>query len=238
MVQEQTERAVALQPGTTVTVHLTPQELAAIQAILNDERHLHSIFPLANGTITFDHYPFLGRNAAVIPSNTDLTQDAVFALAFGVTFSCDGCAHPRSVYAVPDFTGRSGNVVSVNPLVANSGQNPWFTASDGTIIATFNPPVRSASIDAYPADASAQQVPNAQPYIQGLDASQNEIPGARATYPSAGWAAGQTNPSQGPITGAWETMSISRAQADIHGVEISLTNTDCYAVFDNLSYQR
>lgn len=238
MAQERVQKAVTLQPGTTVTLHLTPQELEAIQAILNDKRHLQSIYPLATGTIIFDHYPFLFRNAAAIPSNTDLAQDPVFAMAFGVTFSCIGCTHGRSVYAVPDFTGRSGNVVSVNPLVANSGQNPWFTASDGTIIATFDPPVRSASIDAFPADASAQQVPNAQPYIQGLDASRNEIPGARATYPSSGWANGQPNPSQGPITGAWETMSISRPQADIHAVEISLTNTDCEAVFDNLSYQR
>lgn len=87
--------------------------------------------------------------------------------------------------------------------------------------------------------AAYSQSPGGQAYIQALDASGHGISGTYVTYPSSGWAAGQHNQSEPPYVGAWETLPIpARSQADIHSVEFSLSNSDCWAVFDNLTYQR
>jgi hypothetical protein len=222
----------------TVKAELTPQQW---ETLLGQVRVIHEIvvsmqrlvFPLSAGVITFDDYPSsLGEP---IPSGTDLTQHALFSPIYGVTFSrIGGPPHQTAVYAVSDFITGNGNVVSVTDPGSSSGEHPWFTSSDGTIIASFAPPVRSVSIDAYP--AALTPTPGGRPYIQGLDASGAEIRGIRADYPSSNLT---ENPQLGDVyTGPKVTLPISSPQPDIYAAEISLTNSDCEAVFDNLSYQR
>jgi hypothetical protein len=216
------------QPAQNVTLSLTPQQWAALQELLQHQRNPPSLFPFSAATITFDSYALL---AGPIPSGTDVTQQQPFAIPYGVTFSASGGG---GVFALTDFTGRSTNVVTLR----NSTINPWFNETDGKIHAAFNPPVKSVSIDAYPAvgPETLGQCPKYEPYINALDSGGNQI--AQATYPIPGCL----NNQQNPAWGVWQTMSINRGQDDIHAVEFSVQSgtpgPHVYAVFDNLSYQR
>jgi hypothetical protein len=227
------------EPVQSINLTLTPQQWEALQEILQMQRHPRHIFPLANGTITFDEFPML---AGPIPGGTDLTLYQPFGYAFGVTFSADlgtGTA-PGSVYAVGDFTGRSRNIVTL----LNNAMNPWFNAATGAIRATFNPPVKSVSIDAYPAygPEPTSECARNQPYLQAYDASGSYIQGSEVVYPIPGCIDTNNNPQQNPGWGVWQTLSINRAQDDIHSVEFSVQQGQggppIFGVFDNLSFQR
>jgi hypothetical protein len=222
----------------SINLTLTPQQWEALQEILQLQRHPPHIYPLSAGTITFDEFPML---AGPIPSPTDLTQHQPFGVVFGVTFGADygPSQPPGSVYAITDYTGRSRNIVTL----INNAMNPWFNAATGAIRATFNPPVKSVSIDACPGYGPEPTFECArnQPYLQALDANGNYIQGSEVVYPIPG-CIGTNDNQQNPGWGVWQTLSINRAQDDIYSVEFSVQQTQggppIFGVFDNLSFQR
>jgi hypothetical protein len=209
-------------PAGSVTVTLTPDQWKLLQQLL----HLgppHLNLPLSTGTIGFDIFP---NTITALPSGTDLTQHQLYQLIDGVTFSAD--PGPGGVYAVTDPSGRSRNVLSL----AAPPTIPWFNAHTGAIKATFNPPVRTASIDAAPGVFETGEVKN-EPYIAAFDASGAFIPNTEILYPFQ---------HGDPRWGTWQTLTIARPQADIAAVEFSVQQTqggsDVLGIFDNLHYER
>ena len=114
----------------------------------------------------------------------------------------------------------------------------YFSGNNGTIRASFNPPVKSVSIDACPMfDGSTGWCPQNQPYIEALDANGVMIPGTRMLDQVPGCNSGNT--AVNPAWKEWTTLpAIARPPADIYAVDFSTTGSDVYAVFDNLTFQR
>jgi hypothetical protein len=82
------EKAGGISPPSPIHIVLTPSEQAALQAILNAQRHPKVFNPWYNeATITFDHYPF---NFTPIPSGTDLTFSQPYTLGYGVEITPSG----------------------------------------------------------------------------------------------------------------------------------------------------
>lgn len=218
------------QPVASVSVTLTPQQWEAIQELLNQRRLPQPVFPLASGTITFDEFPNL---QGPIPNGTELVQHQPYAVTCGVTFSRPDPG--RGVFVRSDPTGRTRNVVTVIDDMSNPG---YFSGDNGTIRASFNPPVKSVSIDACPRfDGSTGWCPQNQPYIEAIDANGVMIAGTRQLDQVPGCTSGNT--AVNPAWNDWTTLpTITRPQADIYAVDFATTGPDVYAVFDNLTFHR
>ena len=217
------EKAGGVSPSPPHIV-LTPSQREALQSILNAQRRLRDPW-YSDATVTFDHYP---ANFTPISPDTDLSFVQPYTFGFGVQFTSLPAGMP--VWAVPatNFSGQSGNVVSLGKYDPNNpALYPTFTGSDGTIVATFTLPVNWVTIDYWAYSPNATYSNQNLPYLQALDANMNIL----ATH----------TPS--PVTAnSWQTLPpISRAQADISAVAFSMLGgapEPLGVVFDNLHFQR
>jgi hypothetical protein len=226
------EKAGGISPPIPIHVVLTPSEREALQAILNAQRNPRVFNPwYSDATITFDHYPF---NFTPIQPGVDLAASQPYAFGYGVQFTGIPAppppTPPKPVYAVAgtNFSGQSGNVVSLNDYDPNDPTKySTFDGGDGAIVATFTVPVNWVTIDVWPYSPWAGAPSTNVPYLQALDANMNIL----------------TTELASPVTpNAWQTFTpISRPQADIWAVAFSLLGTATEpvgVVFDNLHFKR
>jgi hypothetical protein len=207
---------------------LTPSQREALQAILNLQRNPKAFSPwYADATITFDHYPF---NFAPITPGTDLALGHPYALGFGVEFTSLPTGKPVYAVSAANFSGQTGNVVSLNDIPNSAPRTTYstFAQSDGSIVATFSAPVNWVTIDVWPYNTATGYTGGLNiPYVQALDANMTVI---------------ATTSIATPAPNTWQTLPpITRQQADISVVVFTLFGSELEpvgAVFDNLHFKR
>ena len=178
------EKAGGISPPTPIHIVLTPSEQAALQAILNAQRHPKVFNPwYSDATITFDHYPF---NFTAISPGTDLALSQPYTQGYGVEFTT--LPANKAVYAVSaqEFSGQTGNVVSLNNLPQSAPRMTYstFTGSDGTIVATFTAPVNWVTIDVWSYSPYPNLPSQNVPYLQALDANMNIVASTSVSPPT------------------------------------------------------
>lgn len=221
------EKAGGVSPPTPIHLVLTPSQRAALQAILDAQRHQRLLDPwYGDATITFDHYP---ANFTPIPSGTDLAFSQPYTFGYGVEFTSLPANKPVYAVSAQEFSAQTGNVVSLNNYSQSAPRMTYstFTGSDGTIVATFTAPVNWVTIDVWPYSPYPNLPSQNPPYLQALDASMNIL---------------TTQEVSSPTPNAWQTFDpISRPQADISAVAFSLLGSGPQpvgVVFDNLHFKR
>jgi hypothetical protein len=165
-----------------------------------------------------------------IPSGTDLAFSQPYALGYGVQFTTLPTGKPVYAVSAANFSGQTGNVVSLNnyPQSAPRMTYSTFSGSDGTIVATFAAPVNWVTIDVWPLTTAPGYSGNMNvPYLQALDSSMTVVATTDVSF---------------PLLDTWQTLpAISRPQADIWAVAFSLLGSEpepVGVVFDNLHFKR